>query len=110
MADSSKKEEEAWNIIAVDGDMETQLQWIRTNVVLGQSKVQIRWSIPSKTPAGTYRIRHIGQYKVIPHKIILHNVKSNSNNFSHSYYHKYLFLLHFFLEIFLALVVRINFI
>ena len=62
--DLNKKEDEVWNMVAVDGDMETQLQWIRTNVVLGQSKVQIRWSIPIKTLPGTYRIRHVGKYKV----------------------------------------------
>ena len=62
--DFKTKEDEVWNIVAVDGDMETQLQWIRTNVVLGQSKVQIRWSIPIKTLPGTYRIRHVGKYKV----------------------------------------------
>ena len=56
--------EESWSIIAVDGDMETQLQWIRTNAILGQSKVQVRWTIPSDTPSGTYRIRHVGKFKV----------------------------------------------
>ena len=56
--------EESWSIIAVDGDMETQLQWIRTNALLGQSKVQVRWTVPSDTPSGTYRIRHVGKFKV----------------------------------------------
>ena len=56
--------EGSWSIISVDGDMETQLQWIRTNAILGQSKVQVRWTIPSDTPSGTYRIRHVGKFKV----------------------------------------------
>ena len=61
----AKEEEEKWAIIAVDGDMETQLRWNRTNILLGQSKVQIRWSIPLGTLEGIYRIRHVGKYKVI---------------------------------------------
>ena len=59
-----KGREEVWTIISVDGDMETQLQWVRTNALLGQSKVQVRWSIPQETPSGTFRIRHAGKYKV----------------------------------------------
>ena len=59
-----KVSDESWSIISVDGDMETQLQWIRTNAILGQSKVQVRWTIPSDTPSGTYRIRHVGKFKV----------------------------------------------
>ena len=61
---NAKDNEETWNIISVDGDMETQLQWIRTNALLGQSKVQVRWTIPSETSSGTYRIRHVGKFKV----------------------------------------------
>ena len=57
-----KGKEGKWTMIAVDGDMETQLQWIRT--LFGQSKVQVRWTIPSETPPGTFRIRHAGKYKV----------------------------------------------
>ena len=60
-----KAADETWNIISVDGDIETQLQWIRTNALLGQSKVQVRWSIPSDAPSGTYRIRHVGKFKVL---------------------------------------------
>lgn len=56
--------EEVWTVISVDGDMETQLHWVRTNALLGQSKVQVRWSIPQETPSGTFRIRHAGKYKV----------------------------------------------
>ena len=62
------KADETWNIISVDGDIETQLQWIRTNALLGQSKVQVRWNIPSDTPSGTYRIRHVGKFKVMTTK------------------------------------------
>ena len=53
-----------WEIIAVDGDWETQLEWHRTHVMLGESKVEIRWVIPVDTNPGIYRIRHIGYYKV----------------------------------------------
>ena len=56
---SSKK----WEIIAVDTDIETRFEWIRTNFVLGESKVRISWVIPLDTKPGTYRIRHVGSYK-----------------------------------------------
>ena len=53
-----------WEVIAVDADWETQLEWHRTHVMLGESKVEIRWVIPVDTNPGIYRIRHIGYYKV----------------------------------------------
>lgn len=54
-----------WEVIAVDADWETQLEWHRTHVMLGESKVEIRWVIPINTNPGTYMIRHIGYYKVL---------------------------------------------
>jgi len=54
---------EDWEIVAVDTDIETRLEWIRTNFLHGQSKVRISWEIPLATEPGTYRIRHIGSYK-----------------------------------------------
>ena len=53
-----------WEIIAVDADWATQLEWHRTHVMLGESKVEIRWVIPVDTNPGAYRIRHIGYHKV----------------------------------------------
>ena len=80
-----KAADETWSTISVDGDIETQLQWIRTNAILGQSKVQVRWSVPSDTPSGTYRIRHVGKFKVIMKKnesLTLHKI-----SFFYTIYH-----------------------
>jgi len=52
-----------WEIVAVDTDVETRLEWIRTNFWLGKSKVRISWAIPKETKPGKYRIRHVGSYK-----------------------------------------------
>ena len=52
-----------WEIVAVDTDIETRLEWIRTNFLRGQSKVRISWEIPLTTEPGTYRVRHVGSYK-----------------------------------------------
>ena len=64
------EKDQSWETVAVDGDWETQIEWIRTNVITGESKVQIRWSIPLETESGTYRIRHAGKYKVIRNHLI----------------------------------------
>ena len=59
--------DEKWEVIAVDADWETQIEWHRTNVVLGESKVEIRWAIPVDTSPGSYRIRHVGYYLSLIH-------------------------------------------
>ena len=53
-----------WEVVAVDADWETKIIWYRDRVWVGQSKVQIKWAIPLDTKPGTYRIRHVGYYKV----------------------------------------------
>ena len=58
------KNEGTWEILAVDADWETQLEWHRMHFMLGTSKVQIRWTMPLETEPGTYRIRHAGYYRV----------------------------------------------
>ena len=54
-----------WEIVLVDTDFETSIKWCRTNHLLGESNVEIMWSISNSTIPGTYRIRHVGYYKVI---------------------------------------------
>ena len=58
-----KMDHQNWEIVAVDTDIETRLEWIRTNFLQGQSKIRISWKIPLKTKSGKYRIRHVGSYK-----------------------------------------------
>ncbi|CAJ0813381.1 neutral/alkaline ceramidase [Ralstonia flaminis] len=51
----------AWKTVAVDGDWSTQYRWKR--VFGAESEAQISWTIPTGTPAGTYRIVHQGDAK-----------------------------------------------
>lgn len=40
-----------------DSDWETQLHWLRTNVILGESEVTVSWQIPTpwrREPTGSY--------------------------------------------------------
>ena len=53
-----------WDIIFVDTDLETKIEWCRENYILGESTVEIQWSISNSTEPGLYRIRHVGYYKV----------------------------------------------
>ena len=55
--------EQAWEIVFVDTDWETKIEWCRTNIILGESTVEIQWTIPNDTETGVYRIRHEGFYK-----------------------------------------------
>ena len=56
-------DDENWEVVATDTDWETKLYWIRTNSLLGFSKVQITWEIPVNVTPGRYKVRHVGSYK-----------------------------------------------
>ena len=58
-----KYEANQWMTILTDDDWETEFEWIRTNVILGESQVEIRWFVPDNQESGTYRITHFGNYK-----------------------------------------------
>lgn len=51
----------SWVTVASDWDPETKYMWARDGVA--NSKVTIKWSIPSTTASGQYRIRHYGNWK-----------------------------------------------
>lgn len=51
----------SWVTVASDWDPETKYMWARDGVA--NSKVTIKWSIPSNATSGTYRIRHYGNWK-----------------------------------------------
>ena len=53
-----KKEGGRWLSVADDGDWSTRFQWRRT--FASESEVDIGWTIPPGTPAGSYRIVHFG--------------------------------------------------
>ncbi|MCU0664147.1 MAG: neutral/alkaline ceramidase [Myxococcota bacterium] len=55
----------SWVAIKRDWDWDTKYMWERFNCVptLACSHVTVEWQIPSDTPAGTYRIRHYGDWK-----------------------------------------------
>ena len=55
--------ENEWETILTDTDLETTIKWCRTNHILGESIVEIKWSISNYTDPGVYRIRHVGYYK-----------------------------------------------
>ena len=40
-----------------------RFEWIRTNVILGESEVEIRWFVPDTQAPGIYRITHFGNQK-----------------------------------------------
>ena len=48
-----------------DNDWETEFEWIRTNVILGESEAEIRWFVPEDQETGVYRISHFGAQKDI---------------------------------------------
>ena len=61
---NQSKVELQWDVILVDTDLETKIQWCRRNHILGESTVEVQWSISSYTEPGNYRIRHVGSFKV----------------------------------------------
>merc|ERR1719295_2280718 len=60
-----KMEDLEWKVVARDTDWETKLLWTRTNVVTGESTVEVIWDLPDNTPAGTYRLGHRGYHKTL---------------------------------------------
>ena len=60
-----KMEDLEWKVVARDTDWETKLLWTRTNVVTGESTVEVIWDVPDNTPAGTYRLGHRGYHKTL---------------------------------------------
>jgi len=60
-----RQEGNDWKVIARDTDWETKLLWTRTNVISGESTVEVIWDIPEGTPPGTYRLGHRGFHKTI---------------------------------------------
>ena len=50
-----------WIMHANDGDENTLYEWRRTG--MDGSIATITWNIPTNTPSGIYRIKHIGDYK-----------------------------------------------
>ena len=64
LENNSSATDAEWEIVLVDTDIETSIKWCRTNHLLGESIVEIMWSISNETTPGTYRIRHVGYYKV----------------------------------------------
>lgn len=56
---------ETWSIVLRDNDWETEFEWIRTNVILGESETEIRWFVPEYQERGIYRISHYGAHKTL---------------------------------------------
>ena len=56
-----RKSGSSWVTVAQDWDPETIYQWKRDGVA--NSKVTIKWTIPSSATSGTYRIKHYGHWK-----------------------------------------------
>jgi len=54
---------DGWLVVARDADWETKLLWTRTNVVTGESNVQVIWEVPMDAIPGTYRLGHRGFHK-----------------------------------------------
>ncbi|KAJ6486736.1 Neutral/alkaline nonlysosomal ceramidase [Mycena sanguinolenta] len=52
-----------WNMVKSDSHPSTLYQWAITSDILGNSAVNISWTIESGTPAGTYRLRYFGDAK-----------------------------------------------
>ena len=40
-----------------------RFEWIRTNVILGESEAEVRWFVPNNQEDGIYRITHYGNQK-----------------------------------------------
>ncbi|KAI0782937.1 Neutral/alkaline nonlysosomal ceramidase [Abortiporus biennis] len=52
-----------WKAVKSDSHPSTKYEWLRTNLILGFSTVNISWTIENGTPQGTYRITYIGDSK-----------------------------------------------
>lgn len=49
--------------ISTDMDWDLLYEWAQTNVVTGESHVNLTWTVPDGTPAGTYRFVYNGDSK-----------------------------------------------
>jgi len=54
-----------WKVVARDGEWETKLLWTRTNVISGESQVEVIWDVPLDIEPGVYRLGHRGFHKTI---------------------------------------------
>ncbi|KAK9816671.1 hypothetical protein WJX72_003530 [[Myrmecia] bisecta] len=54
-----------WVVAYTDNDLSTKYHWQRPHMLSSESTATITWTIPEGTPAGTYRIRHFGDFKHI---------------------------------------------
>ncbi|KIK60282.1 hypothetical protein GYMLUDRAFT_43572 [Collybiopsis luxurians FD-317 M1] len=52
-----------WQMFKSDSHPSTTYSWVQTSTILGNSQVNITWTIESGTPSGTYRIRYFGDSK-----------------------------------------------
>jgi len=66
-----KNAQGGWDVVATDNDPELQFVWnTSSNLIntelkqVGPSTAEAIWSIPRDTPAGTYRVRHEGVYRL----------------------------------------------
>jgi len=73
-----------WELVARDAEWETKLEWVRTNVLSGESNVIVTWDIPYNTPEGTYRLGHRGYHKNIVKGILPYSGYSNTFQVSNS--------------------------
>lgn len=53
----------SWQAVRSDSHPSTIYRWLRTNVLLGTSTVNISWTIEPGTPSGTYRLVYFGDSK-----------------------------------------------
>merc|ERR1712059_132084 len=60
-----KQEGLDWKVMARDADWETKLLWTRTNVISGESTVEVIWEIPENAEKGVYRLGHRGFHKTL---------------------------------------------
>lgn len=51
----------SWVTVASDWDPETKYEWARDGIA--NSKVTVKWSIPTNAATGTYRLRQYGNWK-----------------------------------------------
>ena len=65
--------ETEWETVLTDTDLGTSIKWCRTNHILGESIVEIQWSISKDTDPGIYRITHVGYYKVYFSALLFYN-------------------------------------
>jgi len=55
-----EEENSNWVVVARDTDWETKMVWTRTNVITGESNVQVIWEVPLDAVPGNYRLGHKG--------------------------------------------------